>query len=189
MEHLKKKFHTQDLVEALKSKIFCYHDMLKEFIWNRGPQFEFNYFIELHQAFGVHLSLLWAFKQLTNGSAEWLIKTIARVLRAYVNIKQTHRVSQLRRAEYTYNNSENAAYKVTPIDVCQEPVTNLHQYYQSKWDADNSYLTMLEFGHEIFRDYLITVYYKQLENAQKRPHENIILKVGDLVMYQRRSWK
>ena len=31
--------------------------------------------------------------------------------------------------------------------------------------------------------------YKQLEYAQKRRNANIIFKVGDLVMYQRRSFK
>ena len=74
---------------------------------------------------------------------------------------------------------------MTPIEVCQGPVTNLRQYHQSKSDAVNSYLEMLDLGHNIFRDYLVTARYKQLENAQKRRNENVTFKLGDLVMYQR----
>ena len=48
---------------------------------------------------------------------------------------------------------------------------------------------MLDLGHDIFRDYLVTARYKQLEHAQKRRNENVTFMVGDLVMYQRRSWK
>ena len=44
-------------------------------------------------------------------------------------------------------------------------------------------------GQDIFRDYLVPARYKQFEYAQKRRRENVIFKVGDLVMYQRRSWK
>ena len=52
--------------------------------------------------------------------------------------------------------------KVTRIEVCQEPVTNLRQYHQSKPDAVNSYLEMLNLRYDIFRDYLVTARYKQL---------------------------
>ena len=90
---LKQKFNTRDIVEALISQIYCYHGMPQEIISDRGPQFVFNYFTELHQAFGVHLSPSTAFHQQTNGSAERVIKTIAQVLRAYVNSKQTNWVS------------------------------------------------------------------------------------------------
>ena len=48
---------------------------------------------------------------------------------------------------------------------------------------------MLDLGHDIFRDYLVSARYKQLEHAQKRRRENVTFKLGDLVMYQRRSWK
>ena len=79
---------------------------------------------------------------------------------------------------------------MTPIEVCQGPVTNLCQYHQSKSDAVNSYLEILDtIGYNIFHDYLVTALYKQLENAQKRRNEHITFKVGDPVMYQRRSWK
>ena len=96
-------------------------------------------------------------------------------------------MSQLWRAEYADNNTVTDAYKVTPIEVCQGPVTNLHQYHQSKSDAVNSYLEMLDLGHDIFRDYLVSARYKQLEHAQKQRRENVTFKVGHLVMYQRRS--
>ena len=142
--------------------------MPQEIISDRGPQFVSNYFIELHQAFGVHFSPSTAFHHQINGSTERAIKTIAQVVRAYVNSKQTNWVSQLWRAEYVLNNSVTDANKVTPIDVCQGPVTNLRQYHQSKSDAVNSYLEMLDLGHDIFRDYLATARYKQHQHAQKR---------------------
>ena len=141
--------------------------MPQEIISDRGPQFVSNYFTELHQAFGVHLSPSTAFHQQTNGNTERAIKKIAQVLRAYVNSKQTNWISQLWKAEYAHNNSVTDAYQVTPIEVCQGPVTNLRQYHQSKSDEVNSYLEMLDLGHDIFRDYLVTARYKQLEHAQK----------------------
>ena len=67
---LKKKFNTRDIVEALISKIECYHGIPQEIISDRGPQFVSNYFTELHQAFSVHLSPSTAFHQQTKGSAE-----------------------------------------------------------------------------------------------------------------------
>ena len=48
---------------------------------------------------------------------------------------------------------------------------------------------MLVLEHDIFCDYLITARYKQLEHGQMRQNENDNFKVGDLVMYQRTSWK
>ena len=48
---------------------------------------------------------------------------------------------------------------------------------------------MHDLGYNVFRYYLVAARYKQLENAQKRRKENVTFKVGDLVMYQRRSWK
>ena len=143
---LKKKFNTRDIVEALISKIYCYHSMPQEIISDRGPQFVANYFTDLDQAFGVHLSPSTAFHQQTNGSTERAIKTIDQVLGAYVNSKQTNWVSQPWRDEYAPNNSVTDAYKVTPIEVCQRPRTNLRQYHQSKSDPVNSYLEMLNLG-------------------------------------------
>ena len=49
-----------------------------------------RYFTELHHLFGIHLSPSAAFYQQTNGSTEWTTKTVAQVLRAYVNSKQTN---------------------------------------------------------------------------------------------------
>ena len=163
--------------------------MPQEIISDQGPQFVSNYFTELHQAFGVDLSPSTAFNKQTNSSAERASKTIAQVLQAYVNSKQTNWVSQLWRAEYAHNNSVTDTYKVTPIEVCQGPVTNLRQYHQSKSDAVNSYLEMLNLRHDIFRDFLGTAHCKQLEHVEKRRRENVTFKVGDLVMYQRISWK
>ena len=177
------KFNTRDIVEALISKIYHYRGMSKEIISDRGPQFVSNYFTELHHLFSVHLSPSTAFHQQTNGSAERSIKTIAQVLQAYVNSKQTNWVSQLWRAAYAYNNSVTDTYKVTPIEVCQGPVTNLYQYHQSKSDTVNSYLKMLGLGQDIFCEYLVTARYKQIEHASMRRNENVTFKVGDLVIY------
>ena len=81
--------------------MYCYHGIPQEIISDQGPQFVCNYFTELHQAFGVHLSPSTVFHQRTNGSAERAIKKIAQVLRAYVNSKQTNWVSQLWRVVLT----------------------------------------------------------------------------------------
>ena len=48
---------------------------------------------------------------------------------------------------------------------------------------------MLDLGHNVFGDFLVTICYKQHENVQKRRNENVTFKVGDLVMYQRRFGK
>ena len=92
---MKKKYKTRDIVDALISKVYCYHGIPQEIISDRGLQFVSNFFRELHDAFDVHLMPSIAFHQQTKGSAERTIKTITLTRRAYVNAKQTDWVDHL----------------------------------------------------------------------------------------------
>ena len=124
---MKKKYTTQDIVDALISKIYCYHEIHDEIISDREPQFISNFFKELHEAFDVHLMPLTAFHQQTNGSAERTIKTITQTLQAYVNAKQTDWVEYLRvwKAECTHNNAPSKAYQTSPAEICQGQTVSL----------------------------------------------------------------
>ena len=102
---MKKKYTTRDVVDALISKVDCYHGIPHVIISVSGPLFVSNFFRELHEAFDVHLMPSTAFQQQTNGSAEYTIKSITQTLRAYVNAKQTDWVDHLWKAEYTHNNT------------------------------------------------------------------------------------
>ena len=77
---MKKKYTTQDIIDVLISKVYCYHGIPQEIISNRGPQFVSNFFRELHEAFDIHLMPSSAFYQQTNGSTECTIKTITQTL-------------------------------------------------------------------------------------------------------------
>ena len=77
---MKKKYTTQDIADALISKVYCYHGIPQEMIANRGPQFVSNFFRELQEAFDIHLIPSTAFHQQSNGSAECTIKTIRQTL-------------------------------------------------------------------------------------------------------------
>ena len=73
---MKMTYTIQDIVDILISKVYCYHGIPQEIISDREPQFDSNFFRELHEAFNVHLMPSTAFHQKTNGSTERTIKTI-----------------------------------------------------------------------------------------------------------------
>ena len=77
---MKKKYTTRDIVNALISKVCCYHGIPQEIISDRGPQFVSNFFRELHEVFDIHLMPSTAIHQQTNSSAERTIKTITQTL-------------------------------------------------------------------------------------------------------------
>ena len=130
-----------------------------------------------------------AFHQQTNGSAERTIKTITQTLRAYVNAKQTDWVDHLWKAEYAHNNAPSEAYRASPAEICQGQIVNLNNHKTTNSTAVDQYLENLELSHKVFHHNLVMARYKQLEYAQKRRNPNIAFKVGDLVMYQRRTYK
>ena len=186
---MKKKYTTRDIVDTLLSKIYCYYGIPQEIISDRGPQFVSNFFRKLHEAFDVHLMPSTAFHQQTHGSAERTIKTITKTLWAYVNAKQNDWIDHLWKAEYAHNSAPSEAYKTSPAEICQGQIVSLRNYKPMNSTAVDQYLENLELSHKVYHDNLVISHYKELEYAQKRRNVNITFKVGDLVMYQRRSFK
>ena len=186
---MKKQYTTRDIVDALISKVYCYHGIPHKIISNRGPQFVSNFFRELYEAFDVHLMPSTALHQQINGSAERTIKTITQTLRSYVNAKQTNWVDHHWKAEYKHNNASSEAYRTFPAEICQGQIVSLRDYKPTNSTAVDQYLENLELSHKVYHDNLVMARYKELEYAQKRRNANITLKVEDLVMYQRRSFK
>ena len=186
---MKKKYTTQDIVDALISKVYCYHGIPQENISDRGPQFVSNFFRELHEAFDVHLMPSTAFHQQTNSSAERTIKMITQILRAYVNAKQTDWADHLWKAEYAHNNAPSEAYRTSPAEICQGQIVSLRNYKPINSTAVDQYLENLELSHKVYHDNLVMSRYKQLEYVQKYRNANMTFKVEDLIMYQRRSFK
>ncbi len=182
-------FTARDVCDALLKKVYCYYGMPMEIISDRGSQFVSNFSTALHEAFDVQLLPSTAFHQQTNGSAERTIKTVTQMLRSYVNNKQTDWVDQLWRTEYAINNAPTEAYKTTPIEICQgQIVKTIENYSPTQSDAVNDHLEKLNLGFQIFHDALTTYRYRQADYSQKKRNPDLSFKVGDLVMYERRTW-
>jgi hypothetical protein len=111
------------------------------------------------------------------------------MLRCYVNKKQNDWVDHLWKAEYAINNATSEAFKATPTEICQgQIIRTLGNHNTTQSDAINSYLENLDLGFQVFHDALTMYRYKQADYSQKRRNPDITFKVGDLVMYQRRTW-
>ena len=78
---------------------------------------------------------------------------------------------------------------MSPTEICQGQIVSLRNYKPTNSTAVDQYLENLELSHQVYHDNLVMFRYKQLEYTQKRRNANIMFKVGDLVMYQRRSFK
>ena len=132
-----------------------------------------------------------AFQQQTNGSAEHTTKMITQTLRAYVNAKQTDWVDHLWKAEYAHNNAPSEDYQTSPAEICQGQIVSLKDYKPTNSTAVDQYLENLKLSPMpvVYHNNLVMSRYKQLQYVQKRRNVNITFKVGDLVMYQRRSFK
>ena len=78
---------------------------------------------------------------------------------------------------------------MSPAKICQGQIVSLKDYKPTNSTVVDQYLENLELSHMVYHDDLLLTQFKQLQYAQKRRNRNITFKVGDLVMYQRRSFK
>jgi hypothetical protein len=184
-----KKYRARDICHALITEVYARLGKPIEIISDRGPQLVSNYFTEMQKAFQVDLVPSTAFHQQTNGSAERAIKTVTQILRAYVNDKQNDWIHHLWRAEYAINNSSNEWTIHTPNEICMGRMVNTLSHTTSKSDAVNQHLEHMDLSNRIAHDELTATRVKQARYSQKRRNANKTFDVGDLVMYQRRTWK
>ena len=189
---LKDRYTARDICDALIKHVYSRHGIPREIITDRGPQFVSNFNNALHQSYGVDLLPSTAFHQQTNGSAERANKSVTQVLRCYVNAKQNDWVEHLWRAEYAINNSSTEWTDRTPTEICQGQVANLEEHTEmptTQSDAIKHYLENLDISNQIAHDALTLGRYKQGRYSQPRRNTAINFKVGEQVMYPRRTYK
>ena len=182
------KYTARDICDALLTEIYARLGTPKEIISDRGPQLVSNYFTEMQDAFGINLLHSTAFHQNTNGSAERTVKTVTHILRKYTNKRQNDWRHHLWRCEHAINNASTDWTHRTPLEICMGTVNSGLTHSTSKSDAVNKHLEHMDISNKIAHDALTMSRYKQARWSQGRRNPNITFDIGDLVMYQRRTF-
>jgi hypothetical protein len=140
---VKTSYNSAVLAELYMSRIVCLHGIPKKIISDKGTQFTFHFWQQLHEALGTHLKFSSAYHPQTDGQTERTNQILEDMLRACALQDKLGWDKRLPYAEFSYNNSYQASLKMSPFEAlygrnCRTP---LH------WDQPSERQV---FGLEIF---------------------------------------
>jgi hypothetical protein len=103
------------IAQLLKEGVFRLHGMPRKIMSDRDPRFTAEFWRELHQALGVHISLTTPFHPQGNGKAENSNKLMETILRSFCDSRQRNWDICLSTAEFAVNDSVHASSGYTPF--------------------------------------------------------------------------
>jgi hypothetical protein len=185
------KFGAADVARVMIQQVYAKHGIPQDIVSDRDRRFISSYWKEFNDYFECNLSMATAFHQQTNGSAERAVKTVTQILRAYINAKQNNWMDNLWRAEYAMNNSPTDWCGKTPLEICYgQAAYSFHTGpIATRNEAVNQHLEDLRVSNKIAQDALERYRLKQVKYSAARRNPKIVFKVGDLVMYKRRTFE
>ena len=184
------KYDAPQVAEAMIRHVYTRYGLPRDIVMDRDSRFVSHYWIAMHNHFGVGLHHTSAFHQQSNGSAERTVKTVSQVLRAYTNASQNNWADVLWRAEYAINNSPTDWNGKTPLEICFGEVRPVpFDRAATKSEAVNSYLEHQRINNLISQDALEAFRYNQSRYSSQRRNPRVEFKLGDMVMYQRRTFE
>jgi hypothetical protein len=124
---VKTSYNSAVLAELYMSRIVCLHGVPKKIVLDRGTQFTYHFWQQLHEALGTHLNFSSAYHPQTDGQTERTNQILKDMLRACALQDQSGWDKRLPYAEFSYNNSYQASLKMSPFQAlygrsCRTPL-------------------------------------------------------------------
>lgn len=118
----------QEVARLYIRSIFRNHGLQEAIISDRDPRFTSNFWTETFDALGCKLKMSTAYHHQTDGQSERANRTIAQILRGFVNTAADDWDTCLPLAEFAYNNSVNPTTGYTPfyLNYGRHPRTPAH---------------------------------------------------------------
>jgi hypothetical protein len=114
-------------VELYMSRIVCLHGVPKKIVSDRGTQFTYHFWQQLHEALGTHLNFSSAYHPQTDGQTDRTNQILEDMLRACALQDQSGWDKRLPYEEFSYNNIYQASLKMSPFQAlygrsCRTPL-------------------------------------------------------------------
>jgi hypothetical protein len=115
------------LARIYLKEIVRLHGIPRKIVSDRGTQFTSKFWTSLEKAMGTKLDFSTAYHPQTDGQTERVNKVLEDLLRACVLTFDRSWESSLPYAEFSYNNSHQASFKMSPFEAlygrkCQTPL-------------------------------------------------------------------
>jgi transposase InsO family protein len=114
---VKTTYNSAVLAELYMSRIVCLHGVPKKIVSDRGTQFTFYFWQQLHEALGTHLKYSSAYHPQIDGQTERTNQILKDMLRACALQDKLGWDKRLPYAEFSYNNSYQASLKMSPFQA------------------------------------------------------------------------
>jgi transposase InsO family protein len=186
---IKNKFSAVDVADTFMATFYGRYGLPESIVSDRDSRFTGKFWAALQKTLGIELLMATAFHQETNGQLERTNKTIMQTLRIFSNGTGMNWATNLWRVEHAHNFSQATWTNRTPFEmVYGRPPTEIPQQLpESDYPAVESYLDKLIVDQRVAHDALILARYRTAETVNKRRNPSISFKVGDYVLYQRRT--
>lgn len=171
-----------DIAHLYYRNVWALHGLPKSIVSDRDSKFTSAFWKELHAAIGTELLMSTAYHPQTDGATERANRTVAQILRAFVDPDQRNWVSKLPAVQYAINSSVSATTGFSPFELNYGYVPNSDGFLQPviasagvKAFAEAARWNLLE-AH----DHIIAARIQQTHQANRlRQPENEFI-VGDL---------
>jgi transposase InsO family protein len=117
----------QQYTKLYMDQIVCLHGISKIIISDRGTQFVARFWEQLHECLGTKLICSFSYHPQTDGQTERINQILNDMLRASILHFDKSWDKCLSLAEFSYNNSYQASWKMAPFDAlygrrCRTPL-------------------------------------------------------------------
>jgi hypothetical protein len=185
----KKNIDSWTFAMLFLNKIFKHHKLPTSIVSDQGMLFTALFWETIVNSLGIHCKLSTAFHMQTNGQTERLNAMLEQFLCIYTDHQQLDWSDWLYLAEYAYNNSQHAATKLTPFEICGIPPREI--LIRTGTNTSSKATVLTESFQEIYdkvRENLTSAQESQALYYNAK-HKNIEFKPGDKVWLLTRNIK
>jgi hypothetical protein len=117
---VKTTYTSARLAKIYMNWILCLHGVPKSIVSDRGTQFTYHFWRQLHESLGTRLEFSIAFHPQTDGQTERVNQILEDMLRACALDYGSSWDDNLPYAEFSYNNSHQASIEMAPFEALYE---------------------------------------------------------------------